>query len=150
MAASNRHQFRRPIGPRFDGVDQRYDLVPSQRCLDLSKTGNGGTRLARQRQGRKSRIGEPSLNPTGETRFKLHRAAVRTGEEPTSLRGLDVIGPSRYPDSATRKPVPKIGHDIAVRRDNKTDQRVDRRGGAGDDAGPFCFSSTVRQGALIR
>jgi len=148
-AAGRCRELRNAIRPGFGRVDQCDDLIPRQRRLDLCEAGDSGPCLARQRQSGEGSVSKALVDATGQPRLKLHRTAMSPGEKTPSFGSLNVVGFGRHPNPAARKATTEIGNHRTVGRDDETDQRVDRRNGAGDDADPFWLASTAGHAFLI-
>lgn len=148
-AAGDGCEFGNAVRRRFPRMNQSNNVLARQRRFDLGKTGNGGPGLARERKGSESGVGKSLFDPAGQVRLKFDRSAMSAGEKPPLFCGLHVVRLGRHPNPAPREAAAEIGNDLTIGRDDKTDQRVDRRGCAGDDAGPFWLASTVRHVFLI-
>ncbi len=137
--------IRRGLG----GMDQADDGIAGKRRFDLAEAADDGARLAGERQGAGGGGQKQSIDTLRQARLDRGAALESAGEELPLLGQADMVGIGGDPDAAAGQATAKVGDDGAVRRDDETDQRVNRQGLPGDDAGPFGWRVAAGHAGLL-
>jgi hypothetical protein len=114
--------LRAPASRSIQRRQQQRDFSAADCIAYLLKPGNSETAAARQTDRFTATLGQHTLDPTSEFRRYGYRTACGTREELLCRRLLENLTARRQPQTPARKIACRVGDELAVGTDDKSEQ----------------------------